>query len=61
MHTADGEIAEIMPDFIVLDEFHSAGARIWGENVGSFLSVYSDVLSDGQIKKLVSFYRNDPD
>ena len=39
---SDEEIAEIRPDYIILDEFHRCGAEMWGEGVGRLLSLYSD-------------------
>lgn len=40
--TAD-EIAAIEPDFIVLDEFHRAGAEEWGKGVKRLLAAYKNV------------------
>ena len=37
------EIAEIRPDFIILDEFHRAGAEAWQRGVENLLSTYSDI------------------
>ena len=34
------EIAQIQPDYIVLDEFHRCGAEMWGAGVISLLRVY---------------------
>lgn len=34
------EIAEIKPDFIVLDEFHRCGAKMWGQGVAALLDAY---------------------
>lgn len=31
MNLTDGEIAEIHPDYIVLDELHRTGAEEWGK------------------------------
>jgi len=36
------EIAEIKPDYIVLDEFHRCGAEMWGKGVRALLSAYPD-------------------
>lgn len=33
-------IAEYMPDYIILDEFHRCGAEMWGKGVDRLLSVY---------------------
>lgn len=40
MNMTDEEIAEITPDYIVLDEFHRAGAEYWGAGVQKLLSAY---------------------
>lgn len=36
------EIAEIRPDYIILDEFHRCGAEMWGKGVQALLSAYPD-------------------
>ena len=33
MGMTDEEIAELQPDYIVLDEFHRCGAEMWGQGV----------------------------
>lgn len=33
----DDDLADIAPDFIILDEFHRCGAEVWGESVGKLL------------------------
>lgn len=43
MNMSDDEIAGIMPDYIVLDEFHRAGAEVWGEGVKRMLKCYPNV------------------
>ena len=40
MNLTDSEIAEIQPDYIVLDEFHRAGAEEWGKGVQKLLKCY---------------------
>lgn len=42
MNLTDGEIAEIQPDYIVLDEFHRAGAEEWGKGVRKLLKYYDN-------------------
>ena len=42
MNMTDGEMEEISPDFIVLDEFHRGGAERWGEGLGRLLKKYRD-------------------
>ena len=43
MNVSEAEIAEIKPDYIILDEFHRCGAELWGEGVKSVLNAYPDV------------------
>ena len=42
MLMTDAELAEINPDYIVLDEFHRCGAEMWGDGVERLLSMYPD-------------------
>lgn len=37
------EIAEINPDYIILDEFHRCGAELWGAGVDAVLKAYPNV------------------
>ena len=39
---SDEEIAEIRPDFIIIDEFHRCGAEQWGRGVQKLLDTYPD-------------------
>ena len=41
MNLTDSEISEIQPDYIVLDEFHRAGAEEWGKGVQKLLKCYN--------------------
>ena len=43
MNMSDPELAEIQPDYIILDEFHRAGAEFWGAGVRNLLKCYPDV------------------
>ena len=40
MNMSKAEIAEIEPDYIILDEFHRCGARMWGQGVETLLCTY---------------------
>lgn len=42
MLMSDEELAEIKPDYIILDEFHRCGAEQWGRGVQSLLNMYPD-------------------
>ena len=41
MGMTDEEIAELQPDYIVLDEFHRCGAEMWGQGVQKLLAAYA--------------------
>ena len=43
MNMNPAEIAEIKPDFIILDEFHRCGAELWGTGVDVVLKAYPNV------------------
>lgn len=43
MNMTESEIAEINPDYIILDEFHRCGAEMWGQGVRTLLAAYPDV------------------
>ena len=43
MNMTDSEIADIKPDYIILDEFHRCGAQMWGEGVQRLLAAFPDV------------------
>ena len=40
---SEEELAEIRPDFIILDEFHRCGAEFWGQGVERLLAMYEKV------------------
>ena len=40
MNMSGEEIAEIRPDYIILDEFHRCGAEVWGKGVQNLLNAY---------------------
>ena len=42
MLTDEAELAEIRPDYIVLDEFHRCGAEQWGQGVQRLLAAYPE-------------------
>ena len=41
MGMTDEEIAELQPDYIILDEFHRCGAEMWGQGVQKLLAAYA--------------------
>lgn len=42
MLMGEAEMSELKPAFIILDEFHRAGAQQWGKGVRNLLSLYPD-------------------
>ena len=43
MNLGETELSEIRPNYIILDEFHRAGAKFWGAGVQNLLNVYPQV------------------
>lgn len=43
INISNEEMANLNPDFIILDEFHRCGAEIWGKGVQSLISEYPSV------------------
>lgn len=43
MLMSEEELADIKPDYIILDEFHRAGAEMWGNGVKNLLNTYPNV------------------
>ncbi|PWM20837.1 MAG: hypothetical protein DBX97_03100 [Collinsella tanakaei] len=52
------EIAEIKPDYIILDEFHRCGAEMWGQGVQRLLSAYPAVPTLGMSATAVRYLDN---
>lgn len=42
MLMSDEELAEIQPNYIILDEFHRCGAELWGRGVQQLLKLYPE-------------------
>ncbi len=55
------EIAEIKPDYIVLDEFHRCGAEMWGQGVQNVLSAYPNVPILGLSATAIRYLDNQRD
>ena len=51
MNVSDTEIAEIKPDYIILDEFHRCGAELWGAGIDAVLKSYPDCLCWGYLRR----------
>ena len=43
MNISEEELSEIRPNYIILDEFHRAGAEFWGAGVQNLLKSYPEV------------------
>lgn len=57
----EAEIKEIQPDYIVLDEFHRCGARMWGQGVARLLALFPKVLLLGLSATNVRYLDNQRD
>lgn len=61
MTLSDQELAELRPDWIVLDEFHRCGAEKWGEGVSRLLSAWPGVPMLGLSATNVRYLDNQRD
>ena len=61
MGMADEEIAELQPDYIILDEFHRCGAEMWGAGVQTLLTAYPSVPVLGLSATAIRYLDNQRD
>lgn len=61
MNMSEDELAEIEPDYIVLDEFHRCGAEMWGKGVQNLLNTYPDALLLGLSATNIRYLDNQRD
>ena len=61
MNITDEEIAEIQPDYIILDEFHRCGAELWGYGVKKLLQAYLNVPILGLSATAIRYLDNQRD
>ena len=61
MNVSNAEIAEIKPDYIILDEFHRCGAELWGAGVDSVLKAYPEVPVLGLSATAIRYLDNQRD
>ncbi len=61
MNITDEEIAEIQPDYIILDEFHGCGAELWGYGVQKLLQAYPNVPILGLSATAIRYLDNQRD
>ena len=61
MNVSEAEIAEIKPDYIILDEFHRCGAELWGAGVDAVWKAYPDVPVLGLSATAIRYLDNQRD
>lgn len=61
MNVSDAEIADIKPDYIILDEFHRCGAELWGAGVDAVLKAYPNVPVLGLSATAIRYLDNQRD
>lgn len=61
MNMHSEEMAEIQPDYIILDEFHRCGAEMWGQGVQNLLDMYKDVPLLGMSATAIRYLDNQRD
>ncbi|MDD4495654.1 MAG: Helicase associated domain protein, partial [Eubacteriales bacterium] len=61
MLMSEDALAEIQPDYIILDEFHRCGAELWGQGVQNLLSMYPDAPILGLSATAVRYLDNQRD
>ena len=61
MLMSDEEIAEISPDYIILDEFHRCGAEMWGAGVQRMLNTFRDAKILGLSATAIRYLDNQRD
>ncbi len=55
------ELEEICPDYIILDEFHRCGAKVWGQGVERLVAMYSDAPMLGLSATAIRYLDNQRD
>jgi len=61
MLLSDEEMAEIQPDYVILDEFHRCGAEFWGAGVDKLLKAYPGVPILGLSATAIRYLDNQRD
>lgn len=61
MNMSEAELAEIAPDYIVIDEFHRCGAEMWGQGVDNLLTMYPSAPVLGLSATAVRYLDNQRD
>lgn len=60
-YISDEKFSELLPDYIILDEFHRSGAEIWGSSVSTFSNIYINTPILGLLATNISYPYNKPD
>ena len=55
------ELEEIRPEYIILDEFHRCGAKVWGQGVQNLLAMYPDAQVLGLSATAIRYLDNQRD
>lgn len=58
---SEAELREIQPDYIILDEFHRCGAKVWGQGVENLLAMYPDAPMLGLSATAIRYLDNQRD
>ncbi len=58
---SEAELREIQPDYIILDEFHRCGAKVWGQGVENLLAMYPDAPVLGLSATAIRYLDNQRD
>ncbi len=61
MSMSEAELKEISPDYIVLDEFHRCGAKVWGQGVRNLLKIYPKARALGLSATAIRYLDNQRD
>lgn len=61
MNMSEAELGEVIPDYIILDEFHRCGAEMWGKGVENLLKMYPNAPILGLSATAVRYLDNQRD
>lgn len=61
MNMTEKEIAQMKPDYIILDEFHRCGAQMWGLGVQTLFRLYPDIPVLGLSATAIRYLDNQRD
>ena len=61
MNMSEEDMAQIRPDYIILDEFHRCGAEMWGQGVKNLCGLFPDVPILGLSATAIRYLDNQRD